>query len=203
MVACLRYHFLYLYSMNIVHGDIGIVSKIDAKNNKIRVSWEVSGGVESPWLLFISPLFYYLPKIGEQVVCFYDQFRRTGVAFGVQYVDGTAPFQDADKVGINLGTMQLVISRSTGKIEITTDDTVTITAKSVKIDADTVEITKELKVSGEATFDAAITAKSTIEATGKISSTTDVAAMGVSLSQHIHPTAGVGAPTSTPIPSGA
>lgn len=185
--------------MKLIDGDIGIVSEIDAANNLIRVKWPTTDDeVNSPWLLFISPMFYYLPLVGQQVVCFYDRFRRQGVAFGVQYKDGEAPFQDADKVGIDLGVMQLVISRETGKIEITTDDTVTIKAKTVKVDCDKMEVTKELKVGGAATFEAAITAKTTIEATGTISSDQDVMTGLTSLKLHTHLSAAPGSPTTPP-----
>lgn len=185
--------------MKLIEGDISVVSEVDAANNLIRVKWPTTDDeVNSPWLLFISPLFYYLPLVGQQVVCFYDRYRRQGVAFGVQYLDGEAPFQDADKVGIDLGVMQLVISRATGKIEITTDETVTIKAKSVKIDCDSLEVTKELKVGGAATFEAAITAKSTLDATGKITSSVDVAAGATSLKLHTHLSAAPGSPTTPP-----
>lgn len=186
--------------MNLVKGDIGIVSELDPKNMLIRVEWPNSN-VVSPWLMVCAPVSYYMPVVGDQVVCFYDEYRRQGVAIGLARKEGDVPFQDSDIVGIDLGTCQIKLSRSTGSVTIISDNEVLVQATKVTIDADEVEITKKLTVAGEATFEAAVTADSTITATGMIESKLDVKGPGVLLTKHIHPTAGVGAPTLPPTPT--
>lgn len=184
--------------MKLLTGDIGIISEVDATNMLVRVKMMPSG-IVSPPLMFITPGFYYMPQANDQVVCFYDERRNQGVAFGRAWQEGTPQYDDEKIIGIKLEGAEIFIDRKTGEISVSSDKTVTVKATSITLEADTVEITKDLKVAGKSELTGAVSAKGTIEAVGNISTNADVKAQTKSLLTHIHTSAAPGSPTSPPV----
>lgn len=184
--------------MKLVQGDIGIVSEVDEAKMLVKIKWPMSG-VVSPWLMIISPLVYYIPMINEQVACFYDEYRRQGVCFPRARAEGEVEYSDSDIIGLKLDTVEIFISRSTGKVTVITDDEVSVKATKVTLDADEVVVTKKLSVKGDSEFTGKVEGKSTIAATGNITSQADVKAGIIGLLTHKHATAATG-PPSIPIP---
>lgn len=181
--------FVYIFTpMKLVQGDIAVVTEVDPSNMLVRVNWPAAE-VSSPWLMYIVPLGYHMPEINEQVVCFYDEFRRSGVAFGNARKEGDAPFDDKDIVGIDLGSAVLTIKRSSGEIKIQTDGKISVKASEVSIDAPELKVSQKMTVGGA------------LSVTGVIESSMDVKAPGVSLLTHTHVSAAPGSPTTPPTPA--
>ena len=91
---------------------VGIVKTQDPANARVRVVFAEFDQMLSYWLPVVVPKTqndkaYWLPDIGEQVVCLMDERDEAGVVLGAVYskVDGT-PVQSADKyhLGFKDGT---------------------------------------------------------------------------------------------------
>lgn len=194
--------------MEVNHGGVGIVSELDAVNNKIRVKWptafnaEGEEGTVSGWLFWmVRPGEENLPKIKDQVIVFYDQWRRSGIAMGVILKDGDSPFKDADIFGFKFEGIEIQITKSTGAVQVISNNEVNLKSTKVTIDADEVKITKKLVVGGESEFKGNVSAEGKIDAVGVIKSTSDVQAGVIKLLTHTHLSAAPGSPTGPALPT--
>jgi phage baseplate assembly protein V len=83
---------------------VGIVKVQDAQNCRVRLSFGEHDDMCSYWLPVVSlktqsDKFYWVPDIGEQVVCFMDEHDEDGAVLGAIYSSpDSPPVQDADKV---------------------------------------------------------------------------------------------------------
>lgn len=82
---------------------VGIVSAQDSANCRVRVTFPDHDQLQSWWLPIVVPKSqndkaYWLPDLGEQVVCMMDEHDEDGAVLGAIYssVD-TPPVQSADK----------------------------------------------------------------------------------------------------------
>jgi phage baseplate assembly protein V len=69
---------------------IGIVAAQDATRCRVRVTFPDRDQMQSWWLLVVVPKTqndkaYYLPDIGEQVVCLMDEYDEDGAVLGAVY----------------------------------------------------------------------------------------------------------------------
>jgi phage baseplate assembly protein V len=69
---------------------IGIVAAQDAAHCRVRVTFPDRDQMQSWWLLVVVPKTqndkaYYLPDIGEQVVCLMDEYDEDGAVLGAVY----------------------------------------------------------------------------------------------------------------------
>jgi phage baseplate assembly protein V len=82
---------------------IGIVSAIDPVKCAARVQFPDNDDVISYWLPVVQPKtlkdhFYYMPDVGEQVVCLLDDNGESGVILGAIYSQAdAAPVNNPDK----------------------------------------------------------------------------------------------------------
>lgn len=185
--------------MELTNGAVGIVSQVDPQLMRAKVKWPTTD-TESPWL-FVATIngFYNMPELGDQAICFYDRHRQTGIIIGIVYADEDVPYSDDDLMAIKFPGLEIRIAKGTGKVEVISQNEVTVKSTKVTIDADEVSVTKKLTVGGEAQFNDAVKASKTIDATGVIKSMADVQTATLKLSTHMHPTAATG-PPSPPIP---
>lgn len=186
--------------MDLKEGSIGIVSDLDPVNKKVRVKWPTDN-VTSAWLQVISMSgFYYMPQINDQVLCLYDEEWNKGVVLGKLTKDGEAEYDSSNIIGFKLGNVEFKINKSSGAVEVTTDQQVTVKANKVLLDAGNIEISGDLDVKGESKFAGKLSANQNIEAVGTIKSDTDVQTPTVKLITHLHTSAAPGSPTSPPVP---
>lgn len=186
--------------MDLVQGSIGIVSDVDPVNLKVRVKWPTDN-VTSAWLhvLTISGL-YYLPAVNDQVACLYDEEWNRGVVLGKVTKDGDAEYDSANIVGFKFGNVEIKLNKSSGAVEVVTDQQVTVKANKVILDSSNVEVSGNLKVAGDSSFTGKVSANQNIEAVGIIKSNTDVQTLTVKLNTHLHTSASPGSPTTPPVP---
>ncbi|OGT98200.1 MAG: hypothetical protein A2079_06315 [Geobacteraceae bacterium GWC2_48_7] len=82
---------------------IGIISAIDASKCAARVQFPDQDDVVSYWLPVVQPKtlkdrFYFMPDVGEHVVCLLDDNGESGVILGAIYSDADpTPVADPDK----------------------------------------------------------------------------------------------------------
>jgi phage baseplate assembly protein V len=82
---------------------LGIVKVQDTQHCRVRVSFAEHDGMESYWLPVVSlktqnDKFYWIPDIGEQVVCLMDEYDEDGAVLGAIYSNpDSPPVQGADK----------------------------------------------------------------------------------------------------------
>lgn len=83
---------------------VGLVEAQDAVNARLRVTFPERDQMTSWWLPVVVPKSqndkaYWLPDIGEQVVCMMDERDEDGAVLGAIYSQAdTTPVQNADKV---------------------------------------------------------------------------------------------------------
>jgi phage baseplate assembly protein gpV len=108
---------------------LGIVQKQDPSMGRVRVTFSEFDQMLSYWLPVVVPKTqndkaYWLPDIGEQVVCLMDEHDEAGVVLGAIYsqVD-TTPVQSADKfhLGFKDGT-SIEYDRAAHVLELTFQD---------------------------------------------------------------------------------
>lgn len=82
---------------------VGIVTAQDLDNLRVRVRFPDRAGIVSWWLPIVvqktqNDKFYWIPDIGEQVVCMMDARDEDGAVLGAIYSSAdTTPVQSADK----------------------------------------------------------------------------------------------------------
>src|SRR5207245_775026 len=82
---------------------IGIVKSQDAQNARVRVTFPDRSQMESWWLSVVMPKSqndkaYWIPDVGEQVVCLMDEHDEDGAVLGSIYSSVDAPpVSSADK----------------------------------------------------------------------------------------------------------
>ena len=83
---------------------VGLVKTQDVTNCRVRVSFPDRDQMTSWWLPVVVPKTeadkaYWLPDVGEQVVCMMDEHDEDGAVLGAIYSTAdTTPVQSADKV---------------------------------------------------------------------------------------------------------
>ena len=83
---------------------VGLVEAQDANKCRVRVSFTDRDHLTSWWLPVVVPKSqtdkaYWLPDVGEQVVCMMDERDEDGAVLGAIYSDvDVTPVQSADKV---------------------------------------------------------------------------------------------------------
>lgn len=185
----------------------GIVSAVDEAAHNLRVRLPALENMETDWLPMITPAaggnqFYSLPDEGEQVVCLLDARGENGVVLGATYnTADKAPVASKD-VWMRRFKNGTVIQhdRKTGNIDIQTQGTVTVNAPDTIITGNTTVmglLTYQGGMSGSGGAGAAAVIDGAIQATGVISSDSDVTANGISLIGHT-PTGDSGGDTSVP-----
>lgn len=81
---------------------VGIVTTLDPQNCRVRVAFPDRDQIRSWWLQVIVPKAqndkaYWLPDVGEQVVCLMDEYDEDGAVVGAIYsTQDTTPVQNAD-----------------------------------------------------------------------------------------------------------
>ena len=174
----------------------GIVSAVDEAAHNLRVRLPALENMETDWLPMITPAaggnrFYSLPDEGEQVVCLLDARGENGVVLGATYNTADkapAASKDVWMRRFKNGTV-IQHDRKTGNIDIQTQGTVTVNAPDTIITGNTTVmglLTYQGGMSGSGGAGAAAVIDGAIQATGVISSDSDVTANGISLIGHTH-----------------
>jgi phage baseplate assembly protein V len=124
---------------------VGIVQEQDVVNAKVRVVFPDYDQMLSWWLFIAVPKTqndkaYWIPDIGEQVLCFMDEHDEDGAVLGAIYsqVD-TTPVQSADKWHITMqdgAVFEYDRSSSQFLMSLPLGGSVTITANQVTIQID-------------------------------------------------------------------
>lgn len=185
----------------------GIVSAVDEAAHNLRVRLPSLENMETDWLPMITPAaggnrFYSLPDEGEQVVCLLDARGENGVVLGATYNTADKPPAASKDVWMRRFKNGTVIKhdRKTGNIDVQTQGTVTIAAPDTIITGNTTVmglLTYQGGMSGSGGAGAAAVIDGAVQATGVISSDSDVTANGISLTVHTH-TGDSGGATGTP-----
>lgn len=175
----------------------GVVSAVDAKTHRIRVTLPALENLETAWLPYFTPFaggnqFYGLPDVGELVALILDARGEGGYVLGALYNEqDPTPVADKEHWGMKFknGT-EIWHNRKNGDITVKTPGTVNVTASKVNVVAPS-EFTGDMQINGQ------------LSVTGIISSDTQVKAPkvtqgSVELGTHRHTEQGDGAPVSTP-----
>lgn len=86
---------------------VGLVKQQDLKNARLRVAFPDRDQLLSYWLPIVMPKTqndksYWIPDLGEQVVCVMDEHDEAGAVLGAIYSSAdTPPVQSADKYHIS------------------------------------------------------------------------------------------------------
>jgi phage baseplate assembly protein V len=130
---------------------IGIVTAVDSAACKCRARFNDHGGMESWWLQVVQKKtlrdkHYWLPDIGEQVVCLLDDNADSGVILGAIFsspdpvpVDSLdkchIAFADGTTVEYDRGAHKMKVAVVGGTLEATADISATITSPLVTLKA--------------------------------------------------------------------
>lgn len=163
----------------------GMVSQVDSKTHRIKVTIPALEDFETAWLPYLVPnaggnQFYCLPDVGELVAVLLDARGEGGCVLGAIYnAQDPVPVQNADLwvKKFSNGT-EIQHDRKTGNIVVNTTGTVTVTAAQAVVNAQSV-------INGNTTVNG------NLHATGAITSDTSVSAPSVSsdnveLATHTH-----------------
>lgn len=185
----------------------GIVSAVDEAAHNLRVRLPALENMETDWLPMLTAAaggnrFYSLPDEGEQVVCLLDARGENGVVLGATYNAADKPPAASKDVWMRRFRNGTVIKhdRKSGNIDVQTQGTVTINAPNTIITGNTTVmglLTYQGGMSGSGGAGAAAVIDGAVQATGVISSDSDVMANGISLTGHTH-TGDSGGDTSPP-----
>jgi phage baseplate assembly protein V len=125
---------------------VGLVEAQDVTNARVRVKFPDRNQLVSWWLPIVTPKTqndkaYWIPDIGEQVVCLMDSHDEDGAVLGSIYsqVD-TTPVQSADKWHLTMkdtATLEYDRSAHTLAVSIPSGGSVTITCNNATIEIDT------------------------------------------------------------------
>ncbi|MDM7320222.1 MAG: phage baseplate assembly protein V [Fervidobacterium sp.] len=133
---------------------VGIVVAIDEARAMVRVQWTDLDGELSYWLPVMQhktlrDKAYWLPDVGEHVVCLLDENGEEGVVLGAIYSDADKPpVSSRDKFFVRFedGTT-IEYDRKSHTLNINCTGTVNITASAVNINSN-VNLTGNLEVAG-------------------------------------------------------
>lgn len=144
----------------------GIVSQVDPKTHRIKVTIPALEELETAWLPYLVPnaggnQFYCLPDVGELVAVLLDARGEGGCVLGAIYnAQDPVPVIDSE-IWLHKFTNGTEIShhRKTGDIVVKTSGTVTVTAAQAVVNADT-RINGDLHATGAITSDTSVSAPS-------------------------------------------
>lgn len=187
----------------------GIITDRQPATARVRVSFQ-EDGIVSAWLPVLGTAaagnkFYALPDIGDQVaVAMQDD--DIGVVLGAMYSDA-----DPIPTGANGDTVIAEFSDGVSVKYDRAEKRLTIAgAPKVTIEADTIEIEAtsthdgNLTINGNLVVTGGMSAGGTLSVLGDVNAdgevTAKAAAGSVSLSTHVHISAGPGSPTASPTP---
>lgn len=143
----------------------GIV--VDGRGSQVKVQFDDSDGVISPWLDVAQPSTigkqaYRRFKKGEMVRCYLDRKGESGEALYAIYNDQNPAPADSDDIAHYVMPDGSVIVWEPGKVTATDvgGNTVTMTGGKITVEGN-VEITGNLKVSGDVTVEGATDLKDT------------------------------------------
>lgn len=144
----------------------GMVSQVDPKTHRIKVTIPALEELETAWLPYLVPnaggnQFYCLPDVGELVAVLLDARGEGGCVLGAIYnAQDPVPVTDSD-MWLHKFTNGTEIShhRKTGDIVVKTTGTVTVTAAQAVVNADT-RINGDLHATGAITSDTSVSAPS-------------------------------------------
>jgi phage baseplate assembly protein V len=115
---------------------VGIVKTLDAQNVRVRVTFPAHNQMTSWWLPVCIPKSqndkaYWMPDVGEQVVCLMDEHDEDGAVLGSIYSTAdTAPASSADKWHVTMkdgAAFEYDRSTHTLAIEVPASGTLNIT----------------------------------------------------------------------------
>lgn len=209
---------------------IGIVTAVGPADCKVRVQFQDQDAVVSDWLPVmqkktLKDKVYWLPDLGEHVVCMMDENQEFGVVLGAIYSDADTPpvssqnkfhikFEDGTFIEYDRAAHKLTAHVVGGTLDATVDVSATITSPLIKAVASTkvlcdsplTECTGNLLVAG------GISCAGTYGSTGgKIQTPGDIQSTGGEVSdkvramsadraiynQHTHPENGTGGGTTS------
>lgn len=144
----------------------GMVSQVDPKTHRIKVTIPALEELETAWLPYLVPnaggnQFYCLPDVGELVAVLLDARGEGGCVLGAIYnAQDPVPVTDSE-IWLHKFTNGTEIShhRKTGDIVVKTSGTVTVTAAQAVVNADT-RINGDLHATGAITSDTSVSAPS-------------------------------------------
>lgn len=144
----------------------GMVSQVDPKTHRIKVTIPALEELETAWLPYLVPnaggnQFYCLPDVGELVAVLLDARGEGGCVLGAIYnAQDPVPVTDSE-IWLHKFTNGTEIShhRKTGDIVVKTTGTVTVTAAQAVVNADT-RINGNLHATGAITSDTSVSAPS-------------------------------------------
>ena len=132
---------------------IGIVNAIEPGTCRVRVQFSELDGVVSAWLPVMQKKTlkdkqYWLPDLGEHVVCLLDENQEFGVVIGAIYSDADAPpvssgdkyhvtFDDGTFIEYDRAAHKLTAHVVGGTLEATVDVSATVTSPLIKAVAST------------------------------------------------------------------
>jgi phage baseplate assembly protein V len=124
---------------------VGIVKSQDAQNARVRVTFPDRDQMTSWWLPVVTPKSqndkaYWIPDVGEQVVCLMDEHDEDGAVLGSIYstVD-TPPVSSADKWHLTMkdgATFEYDRSSHALAVSIPSGGTVSISANAATLQID-------------------------------------------------------------------
>lgn len=195
---------------------IGHITEIDVNKGYARVTF-MDDGIVSDWLQVcvmgaLGNKFFHTFDVNEQVACLMDENSDDGVILGALFNDKTPPsgggkdvvrvrFSDDSFIEYNRGSHEYNINIK-GKVNITAETEITVSAPMVSIDATAVEVSGTLAVAGALTA-ASISAGGmtadggNLAVMGEVSGSTVVAGT-IDLGTHTHSGVQTGGGTSGP-----
>ena len=135
---------------------VGIVKAQDVQNARLRVTFPDRNQMTSWWLPIVVPKSqndkaYWIPDIGEQVVCLMDEHDEDGAVLGCIYSSADlTPVQSADKWHLTMkdnATFEYDRSQSILAINLPANATMSIIVNGVTMSIDS---SKNLNLSGAA-----------------------------------------------------
>jgi phage baseplate assembly protein V len=122
---------------------VGIVKTQDVQNCRVRVTFPDRNQLQSWWLPIVTPKTqndkaYWMPDVGEQVVCFMDEHDEDGCVLGAIYSqpDQPPPSMTADKWHVTFKdgtTIEYDRSNQTLAVSVVSHGTVNITVNGGNI----------------------------------------------------------------------
>ena len=132
---------------------IGIVNAVDQAACKVRVQFQAADSMVSDWLPVmqhktLKDKFYFLPDLGEHVVCMMDENDEAGVVLGAIYSEADAPpasspdlyhvtFSDGTVIEYDRAAHKLTAHVVGGTLDATVDVSATVTSPLIKAVAST------------------------------------------------------------------
>jgi len=151
-------------------------------------------------------------EVGSQVACLMDAYCEQGVVvaalwsdedtppdwatdktLGIQFADGAKLYYDSDSHEATFDAPDTSLTAKIKEAEIEATNKVTLKCE-------TLEITGDVKITGDTQMTGKLDVSGNIKSTGTVEGVQVQTSTQTKLGTHIHPTAGVGAPTAPPTP---